>query len=74
LEDPLGAGASKRLGALSSLRDAPTLTTTSLQGAPPQLVGGASREVVGGKGLGAQSKKTALVDEGSNEYDDDFHR
>ena len=72
LEDPLGtSGVTKKPGALSSLRDAPTLPTTSLQGAPPLLVSGASRDLVGGKGVGAHSKKTALVD---GEYDDDFHR
>ena len=73
LEDALGApGMSKKLDPLSSLKDAPTLTASSLQGAPP-LGATSSGNLVGKKGsLG--NKPHLLLDGGSNEYDDDFDR
>ena len=62
---------SKNLDPLSSLRDAPTLTASSLQGAPP--LGASGSNLVGKRG--SQVNKTNLrLDAGSSEYEDEFDR
>ena len=62
---------SKNLDPLSSLRDAPTLTASSLQGAPPL---GASGSNLVGKGSSQVNKTSLRLDAGSSEYEDEFDR
>ena len=62
---------SKNLDPLTSLRDAPTLTASSLQGAPP--LGASGSNLVGKRGS-QLNKANLLLDVGGSEYEDSFDR